>query len=470
MSVVLHIEIDNPRPYYAPGDKLTGNVAFTTTADRAIGKVEVTMLGRAKTKIIQHHGQSRRVYRGRAMLFEYSQTLFEDHYTRKADTFRWPFTFTIPNNPTSRELSIGWRYNEAYLATNAKTSDVPLPSSFSTSGHGFGHRFNAFTEYTLEAKVTEPASTSIFKWRSTTDKIQPFRLLSTQASSSPITDYQLYPINKQEAFRTLRLSPEYADAKLSFAQKTRSVLRPSTLPTYAVNLNVTVPQILQVGGSTIPFHISVTPNQIESSSSSACVNTEIRLVKFSLAVKACTSARAFGMFEHHDGNSNTVEICNTTTSTNIPVSTSTKGDPKEGQPSQDSLDLGSLFGVRITPGKICPSFVTYNIIHKHYLICKMVLECAGETITFEIKGTTVPLAVFGPPAGSLDDPDNILEPLPSYENAGGDSDDEGDEEPRSSPGKMTKADEARRETDGGYGDRQEGVTGGSDEHLPTYRP
>ena len=472
MSVVLHIQLENPRPYYAPGDKLTGIVVFTTTADRAIGKVEVTMLGRAKTKIVQHQGQSRRVYRGRATLFESSQTLFDDHYARKADTFRWPFTFTIPNNPTSRELSIGWRYNEAYLATNAKTEGVPLPSTFSTSGHGFGNRFTAFTEYTLQAQVTEPASTSIFKWRSTTEKIQPFRLLSTNASPSPITDHQLYPINKQEAFRTLRLSPEYADAKLSFSQKTRSILRPSTLPTYAVNLNVTVPQVLQVGGSTIPFHLSVTPNPSESSSLGPCVSRDIRLIKFSLATKACTSARAFGMFEHHASNSNTIEIFNTTTSTNIPVSTSAKSDSDGNQPPQGTLDLGSLFDIRIAPGKICPSFVTYNIIHKHYLICKMVLECAGESMTFEIKGSTVPLVVFGPPAGSLDDPDNTLEALPSYENPGADSDEDeqGEKDLRSPPGNMTKAEEARRETNGGYHDHEEGAGRISDEHLPTYRP
>jgi hypothetical protein len=59
----LSISLDTPRHHYCPGDQISGRVELNTAADIGIGQVVVSFFGRAKSKIIQQHGQSTTVHR-----------------------------------------------------------------------------------------------------------------------------------------------------------------------------------------------------------------------------------------------------------------------------------------------------------------------------------------------------------------------------------------------------------------------
>ena len=54
----LSFEINKPQPHYSPGDTISGRVVLNTADEVALGKVVVSFWGRAKSRIIQQHGQA----------------------------------------------------------------------------------------------------------------------------------------------------------------------------------------------------------------------------------------------------------------------------------------------------------------------------------------------------------------------------------------------------------------------------
>src|SRR5690348_15797448 len=115
----LRIELDH-RPVCRPGEVLSGRVVLHTVTDRAIGQVSINLFGRAKTKIVRHHGQSSSYYRGRAVFFDTCQVLFQGHHTHKSDTYSSPFSLTLPDHPTT---AVGqgkrkWQMSAVFLSTD----------------------------------------------------------------------------------------------------------------------------------------------------------------------------------------------------------------------------------------------------------------------------------------------------------------------------------------------------------------
>lgn len=469
MAIRLKIHLENPRPLYAPGDLLQGRVVLTTSNDHAIGTVQVMLFARAKTRLVRSRGQSESVHRGRAVFFSVSQELHEDHFTHKPDTFSWPFTFTIPHHPVAGQLGSNWRPHETFLSSDMSTSTIRLPSTFATSGYGIGHRFRAYTEYYLQATVTEPASSSIFSKRSMTTSIHRFRLLCPHSAPSPITNFDLITLRKGDCFRTLRLLPAYENAKLTLAEKTKSILRPSSLPKYAFTLHITVPRVLQISNpSTIPFYVSLEHNRKDSTILDLHI-PPVRLLSCTLAVKSKTSVRANGFWDHYDSTTDTYELCRMPLSHVIPHSTSPDGALGAGQLPTEQLDIGALCLLKLHPGKLTPSFRTYNIAHRHNLIYKLAIECAGDTIKFEAKGDALPITILGPPVCSLDTDGAALSMLPSYDFVDSDNEEEQDHANNWSsghPNRRSGSGQKGKEMEHGPGAPNEGES----EPLPRYKP
>lgn len=54
----LSFELDSSKSHYSPGDIISGRVVLNTADEVALGKVVVSFWGRAKSRIIQQHGQA----------------------------------------------------------------------------------------------------------------------------------------------------------------------------------------------------------------------------------------------------------------------------------------------------------------------------------------------------------------------------------------------------------------------------
>ena len=468
MSTSLQIQLNDPRRVYSPGDSLTGNVVFTTSPDRAVGSVQIILLGRAKTKMVQHRGQNRRVYRGRANLFRIGDISFEINRTRKSGTFVWPFSFTIPEHPIAGQVGWQWKQEGSYLSSSADTSKIPLPSTFSVNGHGIGSRFHARTDYSIQVEVVEPANSSMFSRRTSTKALYPFHLISTHPARTPICDFDLRVSQSTDRIRTLRLLPEYVNAKLTIGERTKSIFRPSTLPSFAFDFTVTTPNVLQVGNpSPVPLLIAV-----KARANGSTINLDnpprMRLISFRLAIKSHTTARAQGsIWEHHDNTADTVELCRMTLAQDNPIFSNSHDLKCQDDSSSLQLDLGEIFNVRLRPGLLCPSFATYNIVHYHSMIYKLAFECAGENVKFDLQG--LPVKIYGPSAGSVHEDGVSMYPLPSYDELDSDNEDVTPESQEYNNG--SEKQESKTHADG-----QEAILGAFDadldghEMLPEYKP
>ena len=155
----LSFEIDNPRQHYSPGDLIRGRVVLNTAADSAIGRITVSLWGRAKSRIIQQHGQTVTYHRGRTQFFNQEKILYEGQYTHKPGLFSWSFEFIVPDQADPAAILAGekWKAKDHYSTTLDENSlNLALPASMYHSRLMFGRQAECFIEYVLEATLTEP--------------------------------------------------------------------------------------------------------------------------------------------------------------------------------------------------------------------------------------------------------------------------------------------------------------------------
>jgi len=184
MSSSLQIELDNPQPYYCFGDVLSGHVILETFTDRAIGSTTINLFGRAKTKVIRDpHGQSRRVYRGRANFFDIPQVLYQGHHTHKAGTFSWTFSFTIPDHPLIIQDGDKWSRSQGFLSSEDDTFEHTLPPTFAYRHRGFTKRWQAYIEYYLKVVIiVPPGDRGLFSSGTIGEKILKLRVRNSMSA------------------------------------------------------------------------------------------------------------------------------------------------------------------------------------------------------------------------------------------------------------------------------------------------
>ena len=466
--MALNIILDKPGPY-CPGAIITGHVELSSSSDEAIAFIDINFTGRCKVKIRKHDHYTTISYRSRGYYFSQHLSLYaEGKYKHKAGTYMWPFTFTIPNHASRRPVSrptstsktpTSWRPQRQLTATGVLQPGVgyelesdmftvkppfrasalnalqphPLPDSFAYSHSGFPADFEGRVEYTLVASLTRPSGSILFSPKNleTSTAIQ---LRSFRARMTHDLTLQLQTHKSTHKMSTLRLLLSNVDRKLSFLEKTRSVLNSSTIPTCTFQVVITTPRYVSPAmnpSDALPFSIVVSrlklPQSEKTDANSDDIPTPVvKLTTFSLWLRARTLLRDNGKaaidqtIDYEDRVFNAtrtgleidIPILDANADPNSPVA-SEPSSPAMEKYSRDSkspniqnpaplpkLELGKILSLRLDPEVLPPDFSTYNIYRSYTLGYKLKLEALGESMDVSQEGIKVRVLQELAPPGS----------------------------------------------------------------------
>jgi hypothetical protein len=427
----LSVEIDHARRQYAPGDTISGRVELNTASDSAIGDVTVAFWGRAKSRIIQHHGQSATYHRGRTPFFRLQQTLYQGHYTHRPGSFGWPFEFVVPAEADPDCVLHGgnkWKPHDHFRSTTdailddekdddnnatlcgSSDLDLVLPASMYHSRLAFGRQIECFVEYVLEATLTEPAGLHVVRGPQSKTSTVPVTF-HPRSTPEPIQAYDLTASERLVTVATLKLLPEHAGTNLGIRDRARSIFHRDTVPKFSFRLTVQAPTVIQLfHPRPIPFLVTAHPDR---SPERTTIDTlpEVKLRSVKVELRALIRCRAPGTYT----DTKTYEIPLLSHRPPPPsrrllplVVVEEKASSSASQDSS-SLDLGRLYDLRLgnanlgsrleTP--LCPSFTSYNVAREYHLTWEVEVECADKTERFSSARGGTRCRVILPPATAM---------------------------------------------------------------------
>ncbi|KIW62172.1 hypothetical protein PV04_10372 [Phialophora macrospora] len=412
----LSLELDSSKAHYSPGDTISGRVVLNTADEVGIGKVVVSFWGRAKSRIIQQHGQAVTYHRGRTQFFKQELVLYEGQYTHKAGTFSWPFEFVVPEQADPASILGGekWKPKNHFRGTADENSlDLTLPASCYHGRHMFGRHAECFIEYILDVTLIEPDGLHHIRGPQSKVSTRPitFHPLSTP---EPIQNYNFVTDQRLFTISTLKLLPEHAGTSLGFRDRARSIFQRDSLPKFSFSIAVQAPSIIQLmHPDPIPFLITATPDlspgltTIDTSMSLPAVTLKAAKIE----LKTYVRCRAAGTFS----DSKTYEIPILSYQTLNQPLTMVRGMIAS---AEATLNLGQLVDLRLANAKLgsrleaplTPNFTTYNVSRSYQLLWELEIECADKTEKFSSVKNGPECTILLPPATVRMDsiPDNNM--------------------------------------------------------------
>jgi hypothetical protein len=362
------IRVDSPSPnsICVIGNKVTGAVILNSAEDQAVGSVQITFFGRAKTKIYRSNGQSRQTYKGRADFFRFTETLYTGKFTLRANEYVWPFSFAFPDAALSCVGQGQWKPSGGFHSQ----SRHPLPPTFSASHHGFSGNYESFIEYKLEAKLSRPPDSYVFYSRGI-EADASLKFSPTRAIESPEPDFKMQSRNLSHS--SLLLLPENEGRALTFKEKTKSIFKSSELPRSSFAIFAELPRVI-CSNDRIPIFIGV-KHLLENSTAPQL--PVIKLQSFALTLVATTSVRAPRHMsfagEVSDTTSEKYHLENRT-AVCIPIT--------------ERTDLRNYYTNR--GGRaLVPTFSTYNICRSYRLELKLTVQCVDKNMTVEFMAQQI---------------------------------------------------------------------------------
>ncbi|KAJ6256314.1 hypothetical protein Dda_8812 [Drechslerella dactyloides] len=436
------VTLDEPDAIFLPGSTVSG----TITVSHGYHKLQVRLFGRSKVLIIQSHGEGKDYYRGRASLFDTTSFLDGPPVSQADGTDVWRFAVQIPTHAVSAPMSPGkndsWKVHEKFL-DNIETdvSSHALPGIFYHCGnnHARGQRGECYIEYVLEVSLCEEAVDLSPKKKKGKQVAPPTTVVPlvvrARSTETPI-EYAAHIAETHEStrIRTLRLLPQFATENISLKRSIRSVLQPSSVPTYLFDVRVAAPSTVQLDNpSHIPFRLSVVPRTSSGNNSvgsifdggNASTLPDVKITAFSLALKMTVMMRArwLKLFSW-DKDALCTQSHDYMVAPELPVHMVGYVIPREGESismdetngaaGEQNLDLGRLLDLRVsrthstyhppslasTPTRtdfkthrpLWPSFKSYNIYLLYQWKYKMTVLCAGGTQAVEGKSPVTLIA------------------------------------------------------------------------------
>ncbi|KAJ9603193.1 hypothetical protein H2200_012488 [Cladophialophora chaetospira] len=400
----LSFDFDKSQTHYSPGDTISGRVVLNTADDVALGKVVVSFWGRAKSRIIQQHGQAVTYHRGRTQFFNQELVLYEGHYTHKPDTWSWPFEFTVPEQADPASILSGekWKPKDHFRSTaDEKNLDLTLPASCYHSRHMFGRHAECFIEYVLDVTLVEPGG--LHKIRGPQSKVSTHPIIFHPLSTpEPIQNYYFSTDQRLFTISTLKLLPEHAGTSLGFRDRARSIFQRESIPKFSFSLAVQAPSIIQLmHPEPLPFLITATPDLSQGlttiDTSTSLPSVILKAAKIEL--KSHTRCRAAGTFS--DSKTHEIPILSYKT-LNQPLAL------VHGMTSsvEATLNLGQLCDLRLGNAKLgsrleaplTPNFTTYNVSRSYHILWELEIECAEKTEKFTSVKNGPECTIILPPA------------------------------------------------------------------------
>jgi hypothetical protein len=370
-NMVLSIRLDSPASPHSTcvvGDKVSGSVVLKSLQDEAVGSVQITFFGRAKTKIHRSNGQSTTTYKGRADFFRYTESLYNAKYTLRAGEYAWPFTFTFPNATLQNNPYTQWKATGGFN----NQPGHPLPPTFSASHHGFSGNYESFIEYKLEATLSRPPESYVFFARGLNADVR-LNYSPTRALENP--DPELMRKFQTITHSSLLLLAENEERSLTFKEKTKSIFKSNDLPRSCFSIFADLPRVI-CSGQRIPVFIGIEHKLHQSTAPQMPI---VKLRSLALRILATTSVRA-------------------------PTRLSFSGDVTDTTTDKMPLENGSFLSVPLTEhmdlreyyanhvGKLLePTFSTYNICRSYRLDLKLTVQCVDKdfTVQFPIQPVVV---------------------------------------------------------------------------------
>ncbi|KAF3928527.1 hypothetical protein ABW21_db0204126 [Orbilia brochopaga] len=442
------VTLDHPDTIFLPGS----NVSGTITVASGTRHIQVCLFGRSKVLIIQNHGEGKDYWRGRTTLFKQATFLDGSPVSHADGKDVWKFDVHIPTHTVPVPIVNGrndpWKVHDKFL-DNAEmdVSTHPLPGVFYFVGEARGQKGECYIEYVLEVSTHSTREDDELANDIDSDggKKSPKKkkgkqspppktiiplVVRVRSTDTPI-DYASYiaETNEGTRIRTLRLLPQYATEQLSLKQSIRSVLQPSSVPSYFFDARIAAPSTVQLDNpSPIPFRLSVIPRATDGSifdgSSAGTTLPDVKITAFSLSLKmtVLTRARRVRLL---NWDALCVKYHEFMLVPQLPVHMVGYVIPREGDDvsldetngaaGEQNLDLGRLFNVNISrthstwqaPNSLArsttctdfsprrplwPSFKSYNIHVWYQWKYKMTVLCAGETQAVEGKA---PVTLIG---------------------------------------------------------------------------
>jgi hypothetical protein len=400
----LSFELDSVRVRYSPGDIISGRVVLNTTDEVSIGRVVVSLWGRAKSRIIQQHGQAVTYHRGRTQFFKKELVLYEGQYTHKADVYRWPFELVIPDHADPASILSGekWKTKDHFRGTaDEKNIDLTLPPSCYHSRHMFGRHAEGFVEYVLDVTLTEPDGMHHIRGPQSKQSTLPI-IYHPLSTPEPILNYNFTMDQRSFTISTLKLLPEHAGTSLGFKDRARSIFQRDSIPKFSFSLAVQAPSIIQLmHPDPIPFFITATPD-LSSGMTTIDTSTSLPTVRLKAAkveLKTYIRCRAAGTFSDCKTYEIPIVPCKTL---NQPLKM-VRGQTTQ---SEATLNLGRLCDMRLGNAKLgsrletplTPNFTTYNVSRSYHLLWELEIECAEKTEKFSSVKNGPECTVILPPA------------------------------------------------------------------------
>jgi Arrestin (or S-antigen), N-terminal domain len=389
---------DSGKRVFAAGDIVKGRVVLQSQQDEAVGSVLISFMGRAKSKIRRkkrngpNNGHTS-TYRGRGNYFYFSKTLYQGHYTLRANTYEWPFEFQFPSHTDSRAVVDNFDATYPFRSN----SDVhPLPPNFTHSNSGYYSSYECYVEYKLEATMTRPPGSSKF-FASDMKVGLPLGLLPHRNVEYP--SLELKSMQGHFTARTLRLLPEKADAKLSMKEKMRSTFKKSELPSASFSLKIDFPTQIYPGG---PFNLKVS---MKHTGSNCQQKPTVFLKSVKVEVKSTVSIRAPATFtDHHEHASWSHQLLGRS---GINLEIPEMHDVPQKDPIQAIEDGLSLCGTGVVNTRpVQVSFNTYNIAVSSRLAFNISVSCADKIFScgYQCALMVIPSSFAGPSTALLQAP------------------------------------------------------------------
>ncbi|KAF9895249.1 hypothetical protein FE257_000151 [Aspergillus nanangensis] len=385
-----------PRWSYAAGDTIIGNLVRHSPVVSPEATVQIVLTGRAKVKITESTGNSRKIYRDEYRFLGNSpQVLFRGplHLPEgSGESLHWPFEVKIPTEPLASART-GHVQAASFLPLDR--NDHPayhvLPGTFLASHEGLRTCSVAKVEYALKATLRYK-----FGSHKSHEATWPVTLRHPVVQTG--IGYELTTMRGQKKVQSQRLVPGMENADLSLRQKTQKLFGSSKVPEFHYEIQLTVPRIIQLDDPQfLPIVIHILPLSASTSEAIRDVAQPVQInwVKFSLRSRTSVMApsRVFSSYSHDDQWSSTLNLSlpNAFNALESPLTISTgKGN--------EPIHIGEVFRLGLHAGGltsgdrylsrvsgIYPDFVTHNIKHVHMQEWQVSLTIAGETQKHEFS-------------------------------------------------------------------------------------
>ena len=364
-----YIKLDEKDKFrqWNPGDRITGSVRLSTSAELNIHQVSISFTGKSSSKLTVTTETTPCEYHGHVTLFDLQTIFIRSPYTFPADSReRWPFEFTVP--PTcAAKAGDSFEPHGSFLEPYDDDPAQPLPPTFADARAAAyeGRTTKCSVKYALCAFLYTKRPGSLHR----DDKVHelPLRVLPFRPDPEPV--WTTHCVRTAFQFRSLLLSAEGADEAPTFGQRVRARLLADALPVAAFDVVATLPKV------STPGHMLPVTLEVDHDGPGSTVQTPpaVSLREFRLGITAKTQQATKG------GAKGTEDDWTEPWEGEEDVAV-WKGDVAISE--QLELHKVAKHGL-VLPDHLTPTFNTFNVSRCYSLKLGATIECAKERRKFE---------------------------------------------------------------------------------------